>query len=108
MYFAALAFWMPLLNRMPEFARLTRPVKILYLFVTAIPTTLPTIMLIFSTHVLYSAYAVWPQYLGWSNKADQEMAGAKYGIKPGTGLNSASFRSCPPRGGVRLMEARSR
>jgi cytochrome c oxidase assembly factor CtaG len=79
LYFAGLAFWMPLLNRMPEFARLTRPVKILYLFLTAIPTTLPTMMLIFTTHVLYSAYAGWPQYLGWSNKADQEMAGAIMG-----------------------------
>ena len=76
---SGLVFWMPLINRMPEFSRISRPGKILYLFVTSIPATLPTIMLIFSTHILYSAYAGGPQYLGWSNKADQEMAGAIMG-----------------------------
>jgi putative membrane protein len=80
LFFSGLAFWMPLINRMPEFARLSRPTKILYLFITSIPTTLPTMMLIFTTHVLYSAYAGWPQYLGWSNKVDQELAGAIMGV----------------------------
>jgi len=78
-FFSGLAFWMPVINRMPEFARTTRPTKLLYFFLTSIPATLPTIMMIFTTHVLYSAYAGWPQYLGWSNKVDQEMAGAILG-----------------------------
>ena len=76
---SGLVFFMPLINRMPEFARLSRPATLLYLFVTSIPATLPTIMMIFTTHVLYSAYAGGPQYLGWSNKTDQEMAGAVLG-----------------------------
>jgi putative membrane protein len=79
LYLSGLAFWMPLINRMPEFSRISRPSKLLYLFVTSIPATLPTMMLIFTTHVLYSSYAGWPQYLGWSNKVDQEMAGAIMG-----------------------------
>lgn len=79
LFASGLVFWMPLINRMPEFARTSRPTKILYLFVTSIPATLPTIMLIFTTHVLYTAYIGGPQYLGWSNKTDQEMAGAIMG-----------------------------
>jgi putative membrane protein len=78
-YLSGLAFWMPLINRMPEFSRIGRPAKLLYLFLTSIPSTLPTIMLIFTTHVLYSAYAGGPQYLGWSNKVDQELAGTIMG-----------------------------
>ena len=45
----------------------------------SIPATLPTIMLIFSTRVLYPAYAGGPDYLGWGFKADQEIAGAIMG-----------------------------
>lgn len=79
LFMSGLVFWMPLINRVPELPRMGRPGKILYLFVTSIPATLPTIMMIFTTHVLYSAYAGWPQYLGWSNKSDQEMAGSVMG-----------------------------
>ena len=79
LFVSGLVFWMPVINRVPELARISRPSKLLYLFVTSIPATLPTIMLIFTTHVLYSAYAGGPQYLGWSNKVDQELAGAVMG-----------------------------
>jgi putative membrane protein len=79
LFSSGLVLFMPLVNRMTEFARLTRPAKLLYLFITSIPATLPTIMLIFTTHVLYTAYAGGPQYLGWSNKADQELAGTVMG-----------------------------
>jgi putative membrane protein len=79
LYLASLALWMPVVNQAPEFASLGRAGTLLYLFVVSIPATLPTIMLIFSTHVLYSAYAGGPEYLGWSFKADQEMAGAIMG-----------------------------
>ena len=79
LFLTALAFWMPVINKMPEFSRLGRAGTLLYLFVTSIPATLPTMMLIFSTHVLYPAYAGGPQYLGWGFKADQEMAGAIMG-----------------------------
>jgi len=79
LYLSALALWMPVINKLPEFTSLSRPTILLYLFITSIPATLPTIMLIFSTHVLYSAYAGGPEYLGWGFKADQEMAGAIMG-----------------------------
>jgi putative membrane protein len=79
LFLSALALWMPIINRMPEFASLGRAGTLLYMFVVSIPATGPTIMLIFSTHVLYSAYAGGPQYLGWGFKADQEWAGAIMG-----------------------------
>jgi putative membrane protein len=79
LYLSALALWMPVVNRLPEFARLGRAATLLYLFVTSIPATLPTIMLIFSTHVLYTAYSGGPEYLGWGFKTDQEIAGAIMG-----------------------------
>jgi putative membrane protein len=79
LYLSALALWMPVINRLPEFARLGRAGTLLYLFVVSVPATLPTIMLIFSAHVLYTAYAGGPEYLGWGFKADQEMAGAIMG-----------------------------
>jgi putative membrane protein len=79
LFLAALAFWMPVINTLPEFSRLGRPATLLYLFVTSIPATLPTMMLIFATHNLYPAYAGGPQYLGWGFKTDQEIAGAIMG-----------------------------
>jgi putative membrane protein len=79
LYLASLALWMPVINRIPEFASLGRAGTLLYMFVISVPATLPTLMLIFSTHVLYSSYAGGPEYLGWGFKADQEMAGAIMG-----------------------------
>jgi cytochrome c oxidase assembly factor CtaG len=80
LFLSALALWMPVVNRLPEFAVLGRAATLLYLFVTSIPATLPTMMLIFSTHVLYTAYAGGPEYLGWGFKVDQEVAGAIMGV----------------------------
>jgi putative membrane protein len=79
LYLSALALWMPVVNRLPEFSRLGRAGTLLYLFIVSVPATLPTVMLIFSAHVLYSAYSAGPEYLGWGFKADQEMAGAIMG-----------------------------
>jgi len=79
LFLTALAFWMPVINTLPEFSRLSRAGTLLYLFVTSIPATLPTMMLIFATHPLYPAYAGGPQYLGWGFKTDQEIAGAIMG-----------------------------
>jgi len=79
LYLASLALWMPVINRMPEFSNLGRAGTLLYLFIVTIPSLPLTMMLIFSTHVLYTAYTGGPEYLGWSYKADQEMAGAIMG-----------------------------
>lgn len=78
-YLSALALWMPLVNRIPELTRLSRPTKILYLFVMSVPSTLPTLWLIFSTGVIYASYAGGPEYLGFSVIADQDWAGAVMG-----------------------------
>jgi len=79
LYLSGLALWMPVVNRLPEFSTLGRAGTLVYLFVVSVPATLPTIMLIFSTHVLYTAYTGGPEYLGWGFKADQEAAGAIMG-----------------------------
>jgi putative membrane protein len=79
LYLSGLALWMPVINRLPEFSTLGRAGTLIYMFAISVPATLPTIMLIFSTHVLYSAYAGGPEYLGWGFKADQEAAGAIMG-----------------------------
>jgi len=79
LYLSGLALWMPVVNRLPEFSNMGRAGTLIYLFVVSIPATLPTIMLIFSTHVLYTAYTGGPEYLGWGFKADQEAAGAIMG-----------------------------
>ena len=80
LFLSALVFWMPIINRIPELPRITRPAKLLYLFLTSIPSTLPTIMLIYAAPGLYSAYNGGPQYLGWSMTADQDMAGVIMGV----------------------------
>jgi len=76
---SALALWMPLINRIPELPRLSKPVQILYLFGQSFAAVIPTLYLIFSNGVLYKAYMYGPLYLGWGPMADQEVAGSLMG-----------------------------
>ena len=76
---SALALWMPLINRIPELPRLSKPLQILYLFGQSFTPVVPTLFLIFSNGVLYKAYTLGPRYLGWGPIADQEVAGSLMG-----------------------------
>ncbi|GAC1306949.1 MAG: hypothetical protein NVSMB16_03040 [Acidimicrobiales bacterium] len=76
---SALALWMPLINRIPELPRLSKPLQILYLFGQSFTPIVPTLFLIFSNGVLYKAYTFGPRYLGWSPNVDQEVAGSLMG-----------------------------
>lgn len=76
---SALALWMPLVNRIPELPRLSKPVQVLYLFGQSFAAVIPTLYLIFSNGVLYKAYTYGPLYLGWGPMADQEVAGSLMG-----------------------------
>ena len=76
---SALALWMPLINRIPELPRLSKPLGILYLFGQSFAPVVPTLFLIFSSGVLYKAYLAGPWYLGFSPGLDQEIAGSLMG-----------------------------
>jgi len=76
---SALALWMPLINRVPELPRLSKPLKILYLFGQSFAPVLPTLYLIFARDALYKAYLPGLAWLGWSATGDQEIAGSLMG-----------------------------
>ena len=76
---SALALWMPLVNRIPELPRLSKPLKILYLFAQSFAPVVPTLYLIFARSLLYSAYGPGLAWLGWSATGDQEVAGSLMG-----------------------------
>ena len=79
LFSSAVVLFMPLINRIPELPRLSKPARILYLFPQSFAPIVPTLFLIFSTHVVYRAYLLGPGYLGWSATGDQEMAGSLMG-----------------------------
>jgi len=76
---SALALWMPLINRVPELPRPSKPALILYLFAWGFMPIAPTLFLIFSTGVIYKAYIPGAAYMGWSATGDQELAGTIMG-----------------------------
>jgi putative membrane protein len=77
---SALALFMPIINRVPELPRLSRPGAILYLFFQSMAPIPPTLWLVFSQTVLYKAYLPGLAYLGWSPTGDQEVAGSLMGV----------------------------
>ena len=79
LFTSSLALFMPVINRIPELPRLTKPAKILYLFLQSMAPIPPTLWLIYSQTVLYTAYLPGTAYLGWSATGDQEVAGSLMG-----------------------------
>lgn len=79
LFLTALALFMPIINRVPELPRLSRPGQLLYLFAQSMAPIPPTLWLIFSTTPLYKAYLPGLAYLGWSPTGDQEVAGSLMG-----------------------------
>lgn len=76
---AALALFLPVINRIPEMPRLSKPTAILYLFLQGFAPIGPTLWLIFAGTPLYKAYLPGLAYLGWSPTGDQEVAGSLMG-----------------------------
>jgi putative membrane protein len=72
---AALMMWWPVVDPLPEFARLQPPGKMLYLFLQSIVPTVPASFLTFADSPLYAAYVEAPRLWGLSPVTDQMIAG---------------------------------
>ena len=71
----ALMMWWPVVAPLPEFPRLSDPVKMLYLFGQSILPTVPASFLTFASGPVYDFYAQVPRLWGISVVDDQQMAG---------------------------------
>ena len=75
LFFSALIMWWPVVAPLPEWASLTEPGKMLYLFLQSIVPTVPASFLTFSSHPIYQYYATVPRLWGISAVTDQRIAG---------------------------------
>jgi putative membrane protein len=71
----ALAMWWPVVAPLPEFPRLSEPVKMMYLFAQSILPTVPASFLTFADGAIYKFYESVPRLWGVSVVGDQQMAG---------------------------------
>ncbi|MEO7804003.1 MAG: cytochrome c oxidase assembly protein [Actinomycetota bacterium] len=72
----ALLMWWPVLSPLPEFARISNPAQLLYLFGQTILPTVPASFLTFSETTFYKTYAEAPRILsGITALSDQRIAG---------------------------------
>ncbi len=67
--------WWPVVNPVPELARLSFPAQLLYLFLDGLPMTILGALVVFAPTVLYPTYATAPRLVDWSALADQQIAG---------------------------------
>jgi putative membrane protein len=68
--------WWPVVDPLPETARLQPPTKMFYLFLQSILPTVPASFLTFSDGVIYSFYADVPRLWPWLDPVtDQRVAG---------------------------------
>lgn len=82
---AGVAMWSIVLDPLPEYARLTEPFKMMYLFLQSIIPTVPASFLTFSEGTFYDAYARAPRVWEWLDPVtDQRIAGLI--MKVGGGL----------------------
>lgn len=72
---SAFLMWWPVVEPLPELARLSPPGKMLYLFGQSILPTVPASFLTFADEPIYSAYAAFPRLWGFSVETDQMVAG---------------------------------
>jgi putative membrane protein len=76
MFTVAMLMWFPVVNTVPEFPHMNRPLKMLYLFMQSIIPNVPAAFLAFATGVLYTYYLHVPRPFGISPVSDQQSAGA--------------------------------
>jgi putative membrane protein len=72
----AMFMWFPVVNRLPEFPHLSRPLKMVYLFAQSIIPNVPAAFLAFADGIVYKFYATVPRPFGGSALTDQQVAGA--------------------------------
>ncbi len=76
LFIVSMLMWFPVVNTLPEFPRLTRPLKMLYLFLQSVIPNVPVAFLTLSTGVVYTYYNRVPRPFGWTALGDQQAAGA--------------------------------
>jgi putative membrane protein len=76
LFTAAMFMWFPVVNALPEFPHLSRPLKMLYLFLQSIIPNVPAAFLTFATGAIYTYYSHVPRPFGISAVSDQQLAGA--------------------------------
>lgn len=82
---AAAAMWSLVVDPLPEFARLTEPFKMMYVFLQSIIPTVPASFLTFSESAIYGSYIRAPRVWSWLDPlTDQRVAGLL--MKIGGGL----------------------
>lgn len=71
----AFAMWWPVVEPLPETARLSEPGKMLYLFLQSVLPTVPASFLTFAERPIYSFYESVPRLIDLSVVDDQQIAG---------------------------------
>ncbi|HUF13305.1 MAG TPA: cytochrome c oxidase assembly protein [Longimicrobiales bacterium] len=72
---AATMMWWPVVNPVPELARMAGPVQILYLFGFGIPASVVSAFIALSENVVYPFYGRAPRVSGLSALEDQQLGG---------------------------------
>ena len=73
---AAVLMWWPLVSPVPELARLSSPLKLLYIFAYGLPMSVVAAFVTLSSSPLYAWYEAAPRVFGLSALEDQQMGGA--------------------------------
>ena len=72
---SAVLMWWPVVDPVPELARLTPPTRILYLFALGIPMSIVSALITLSENVLYPWYEGAPRVFALTALNDQQMGG---------------------------------
>ncbi len=73
---AGLAMWWPVMAPQPDVLQLSRPLKMLYLFVGTLPAIVPSAFLTFADYPLYAVYELAPRvFPDFTAQQDQQVAG---------------------------------
>jgi putative membrane protein len=72
----SMLMWFPVVNTLPEYPRMNRPVKMLYLFLQSVIPNVPVAFLAFATGVVYTYYASVPRPFSMGVISDQQFASA--------------------------------
>jgi putative membrane protein len=75
LFTTATMMWWPVVAPLPEFARLSEPGKMLYLFLQSIVPTVPASFLTFASTPIYKVYVSAPRLWGLDVVTDQRLAG---------------------------------
>ncbi|HET7481421.1 MAG TPA: cytochrome c oxidase assembly protein [Actinomycetota bacterium] len=75
LFVTATMMWWPVVAPLPEFARLSEPAKMLYLFLQSIVPTVPASFLTFASAPIYKVYVSAPRLWGLDVVTDQRIAG---------------------------------